>query len=616
MNPRLFVHQHYHLILTLFIVMCGIVGMTLLIVEELHQLFDIICGPMGFVLMPSLSFTVMRSLKYCCREKLRYAIPFSALISIASALAHYVNILEEASYAHMLVIHIFAAVLIAPLFSVLCCSVLKHLDSLKLESSTVCNRSTFFYMWGGMMLLWLPYLLALWPGNTSFDLIYQSQYLLTGEHIWAHFPALHTLWMTIPMSISNQLCGSYVPGFQAYILSQYILMAGILSYICVRVWNWGSKTVSIVCWAFFSLFVGTANYSVVATKDSMFAAVYALTIVLLIDYCRGCSQKEHVGKRISETLPILFASLITALLRHNFAYALVPIVIISPFVLRSNSWKRLTGTLLLTVILSASFSGPFVLGVLGAKPGSKAEMLSVPMQQMAFVMNEHGKDELSEECRRVCELYVPGWRDYDRYLADPVKDQFNIEAFEDSPSKFFKEWAFIGLEYPKDYMLAFLHMTVGYWSPVTNYSGKHPAFAHMSPFVVNQREPSDKRPANEYIYIDQTPAVPGILVLLRIASKLHPELLIPGFNCLYQTGFWVWLSVFILYFWRYKHNLVRTLPVLVNLIYLCTMLLGPVSLFRYALPIILASAVLFADLISSHANGGMAEVSAVSGETQ
>ena len=117
--------------------------------------------------------------------------------------------------------------------------------------------------------------------------------------------------------------------------------------------------------------------------------------------------------------------------------------------------------------LSVVFCGMIV--YLGAGLGLKtamnagdvnsAEFLSIPSQQMARVYTlYHGVYPPSAEI----EAYLPAATNYAAYTADPVKNLAEIRK----PGQlwgFLKLWGKVGLQFPTDYLDAFLLNTQGYW---------------------------------------------------------------------------------------------------------------------------------------------------------
>ena len=367
------------------------------------------------------------------------------------------------------------------------------------------GNHTFIKIWLPVSVCWLVYLLLVWPGIWGADSIFQTQYLITGDKIWAHHPILHTLWLSLPMQISNALVGDYSPGFAFYTISQILATSAAMALILKRIRRWSiPQPIWIALFVTVCLFPGFATWSTMATKDILFAALFGLCIELIVDFW-VLYPRCHIKPSKNDIILLLISFVLMLLLRNNAIYAFVlfsiPLVILS-----SKKWPAII------------FSIALVLGCLGVntalsltletKPGGQAEMMSVPACQLARVANN--VSNLTEEDARFIEDYVPSWRSYNESIADSVKNSFDMQRVKESPLGFLSGYLSIGLKYPDTFTDAFLKLSLGFWSPITNNNPYCPT---------GMWAPGENLPETDYIFIKHKEIIPGSLEAVNSLTK-------------------------------------------------------------------------------------------------
>ena len=142
----------------------------------------------------------------------------------------------------------------------------------------------FLVVWLAMFALWLPYLFAFWPSVWQFDIHGQSAWLLKGRVLSTWHPVLHTLWVSLPVTASAKLFGSYIPGVAFYTVTQMLVLSALFVKIMTIVARWDiSRAVPIVMWLSFALFPVFPFWSMVATKDVVFSGLFALCCACIAD---------------------------------------------------------------------------------------------------------------------------------------------------------------------------------------------------------------------------------------------------------------------------------------------------------------------------------------------
>ena len=162
-------------------------------------------------------------------------------------------------------------------------------------------------------------------------------------------------------------------------------------------------------------------------------------------------------------------SLLVFFARNNGMYV---VVLTMPFIvmLLRKYWKKVI-PLFVSIILIYAVIKTSVFALLDVKNGSVAEMLSIPLQQIARVVKYH-EEELDEEtinrinnffeCDNIGEKYNP-------ILSDPVKAELNDEYFDENKGEFISLWFNLLTRYFKDYVESFISNSYGYYYPEASH---------------------------------------------------------------------------------------------------------------------------------------------------
>ena len=206
-------------------------------------------------------------------------------------------------------------------------------------------------------------------------------------------------------------------------------------------------------------------------------------------------------------------------------------------------------------------------------PGSKREMLSVPFQQTARVLNEHGTGAFSKEENEIITKILGDsstlGKVYDPDYSDNVKNRFNKHATNEDLLNYFSSWFNNFFKYPTDYVQATVNNTYGYFYPNNSASI---GFIDMIPL---------DRSSYDIKFVDKWQGERDILINANFAIKKLPVI-----SMIYSAGFFVYFLMICIGYVIYKKNY-KFLIVLMPLITAVLItLLGPVSgHWRYVLPI-------------------------------
>lgn len=326
-------------------------------------------------------------------------------------------------------------------------------------------RTCFFTL----LAVYLPCALLSYPGILSTDsrrqLIEGYQFLHgAGSGLKNHHPILHTLFLSVSLTIGEQLFGSANAGVFLYSCIQAGLMFAAISWLVrLLVELELSDTCVILTELFFILNPRTQNYLFLAAKDACFASALMIYITQLYRmsadvWNSGRGKKKHVILFICAAFGVFF-------MRQDGVYLLLLTSLAAVIWNRKNRKKWMTfgtGILGFFVIYQT-----VLLPALGVSPSSKREMFSIPFQQTARYVRD-AKDEITDEEKAAIaaildyenlgELYNPN-------LSDPVKGTFNEEASGEELAEYFRVWFRMLGKHPDIYVQATMNNLYGYFYP-------------------------------------------------------------------------------------------------------------------------------------------------------
>lgn len=319
----------------------------------------------------------------------------------------------------------------------------------------------------GILLCWLPYYYAFYPGNLSPDSITELEQQLGLAELSNHHPYLHQLVIALCLKIG---AGSLERGIGLYTALQMSVLALSFAFCVYLLGKMGvNKYIRGGVYAFFALFAVNAFYSVTLWKDVLHGAATLFLMLLLVSEVKNGADEKG---RLLRMAFIIAAAFLFCTLRNNGWYAFVlgfPLFVLC----NRNCWKRLCVVFALVVLMVSAYNH-LIFDVMGIKKSASGEALSVPLQQIARTVSQNPNELDSEEyvvLREVFPEIESLGEKYVSFLSDPVKapDTFCSDVFSENPSRYMKAWAKLGLKHPVTYVEAFLLQCYGYWYPDVDY---------------------------------------------------------------------------------------------------------------------------------------------------
>ena len=360
-----------------------------------------------------------------------------------------------------------------------------------------------------LALCWLPVLIGyapalfMWDTNTqilqwfglpnhissSVDLL-DSSVLLTQHH-----PPLHTALVGLCVQAGISLAGSENLGIFIYAVLQWIVDILAISWAFRIAQIVGTpRAPRFVALGFIALVPAYSNYSVLVTKDVLFASallLFAIELVYLV-FCAASFDGRIAFSRRHAVL-LVAGALGTALLRSGMVVAVAGGALAATLLLwrmqrrlareglrpvSARSLLRIPLIALALVIAVNLLLARVVYPALAITPSSKREALSIPMQQVARFMRDRPDAVQSEDLRAIDRvLDAPSLALlYDPSKSDPVKATYKEQASSDDLSAFWQTWARLFARDPGCFISATAANYYGYFYPAHAMSWSYTSY--------------------------------------------------------------------------------------------------------------------------------------------
>lgn len=447
--------------------------------------------------------------------------------------------------------------------------------------------AAFAVIFGGFCIPFATY----YPAIMAYDVIPQlDQIRVSG--LTTHHPLIHTLMLKGCLGVGEML--SFLPnpdraGLALYSLLQMALVAACFAYVyCFLCRHGVSKWLCyafVLCAAFFPTH---GMLAVSITKDTIYAA---LTMVFTVFAYELAAEKEIPGNGWF----VRYAALTVLLLlfRNNSVYAWILYVLVVSFSsLRRKSYFRTAcvshGA---AFLLYLAVNALMVQAVSATSDTYAREMLSVPAQQIARVVQYHEAELTQEDREALAAVWGENLPEYVAVIADRSKKDIAGEG--ETLRIFAKEWASLGLRYPGEYLQAFLLKNKGMWD-VTDVSYLNDVYTYAKGYL-QITYPSDQQPYMEalapgYVRHQKLQLLQSLYRYFAAGDELWRYC--PPVALVMQPAFYCYLLLFycLCCIGLKMHRLL--LPAVYLLALAGTVLLGPCVLTRYVYPLMLSVTVL------------------------
>lgn len=432
------------------------------------------------------------------------------------------------------------------------------------------DKHIFWVFFLVIIIIWIPTLLAVWPGVYSYDAVARTRDYYLYEVYTAHYPVLHNVFFIGSLELGNLIADSYNVGLLIYSIVQGVLMALCFAYSLAWMYRRNfSRWIVLIGLLFFAVNPIVSVLAFTTTHDILFGGVLLVALVKLLDAALFTEEFFASKRNIIVLTLILF---LMCMLRNQGVYMLI---VALPFAVLA--WKRYRIKMLcsigIPIVLFFLITGPFY-SLIGIEKANAREALSVPMQQIGRVnifVDKGITDEQYEEIYR----YIP--KKYLNYyrpeISDTIKSGFETDTFKEDPMGFIKVWFDVGIHNIGTYIDAFVNTNYGfYYIGNTDYYVEYIAYDGAS-MAINP------------ITIQRETKFPLYDDFLRDFSLHATYEDVPVLRVILRQAFSFLLMIICIYYAWLRRSGKELVTLILPFGYWGTLLLGPVVGVRYAFPL-------------------------------
>ncbi len=252
-----------------------------------------------------------------------------------------------------------------------------------------------------ILVFWLIYLIAFYPGILTPDASYQilqafnihtkySDYIIQIDpnvNITNHHPVLHTILLGICVKIGQALLNDNL-GIFIYTLVQTLILASSLAYTIKYLKKINiSYKIRLILLAIYSLVPMFPFYAVTDVKDTIYTALIIIYVIKLYDFITFYKENKVTVKQI---VSWVILSILISLVRNNGIYVVLISLLFTIFYTKLNA-KKMAIIFLVIILLYQSYN-KIILPYFKISNTSIREALSIPFQQTArYVKNYEGE---------------------------------------------------------------------------------------------------------------------------------------------------------------------------------------------------------------------------------
>lgn len=334
-----------------------------------------------------------------------------------------------------------------------------------MDTKIICREYPYikknrYRTWLFLGVMWLPHLIMAYPASVISDARGQLAMFYGMKAFTSHHPPFHTWLIGTAVSLGEK-AGSANIGLFLLICFQSVIFLLIISYEIESM-----KKLNAPRWLvnLTMLIAGTSPYYTayigLITKDmpySYFFLLFMIEIFYLFEQTGGYFESK------THTFLFILSSVAVILFRNNGKYVIYPMLLIvfalmirKKFLFQTRKAVIRALSSMILIILIPVLINTTLIKVYNIEKGSVKEMLSLPFQQTARYVVNHG-DEVSEEERQVIDKildYDSLAQNYNPRLSDAVKNTFKQESTHREMLDYFRVWLCHFFRHPFTYISA------------------------------------------------------------------------------------------------------------------------------------------------------------------
>lgn len=394
---------------------------------------------------------------------------------------------------------------------------------------------------GVMIVCWLPYLIAFYPGTVCWDLGEMVAQFF-GQREMDTWHPVFTTWLIGGCVWLGRLVGSDNLGAALFTLLQTLALSYALARAVQHLRRCGMNRVVRLCaLAFFALTPLWGGYAQFISKDTLYTAALLLFVLNALHMVR---TRECRARTAAE---LFVWGLLTCLLRSNGLYVVLPTAVMLIALAAKGRARLPAASALCGAVVCALLFSNVLLPTLGVKDETASGIYSVCFQQSARVLRdcdvtpeEYEAIDAVLDAKRLPELYEP-------WISDPVKYTFRQygqgAAAEKAALATYREaWLAMLKKYPLTYLESFFAGNLSYYTFAPKIEGETYNNQAGNRLVFETYELGDSQGYDpRFLDTTQIAALEPVRTLLALFARGWRH--IPLLSLLYACAAYTWLLV-------------------------------------------------------------------------
>lgn len=438
---------------------------------------------------------------------------------------------------------------------------------------------------------WLPWIISHYPGLMRDDSVRQLFQVYGIEPYSGGNPLFDTwvfgLFWNLGDALGNRAWGLYI-----YSFVQAACTAGSLSFMLCYMKRIGvPKLIVIACLVCVCLISIFPLSAISMSKDSINGWIYVLFFVLFAELCRSKGLLLKSPKFMAALIVVAVLAIITK--RTMLYIAAIAFVVYALLNRKAFARTAATGA---SIIVIATVITSFVLPATmvnnaekppAGPPSAGSSFLVIPLQQTARVLAEglpisqEDYDKLSQliDCEKTAKVYNPTRADESGWAIRDYTDQEDL-------AQYLQAWFSIGLQHPLAYTEALISQTYGWFSPYLQiafgYDLSRDVFDEGHMHLWDQYIPGDVEEAYKFLQPLDTdlPELNGLQAATELIASAEYRL-----RFIVSFGLWcTWIPLIGFFYALRRRNKEAMCAFLVPGATLLSLLIGPMVLYWYAIP--------------------------------
>lgn len=338
-------------------------------------------------------------------------------------------------------------------------------EIVRLYSDFDCSRNAILKCFLTILICWIPYLVALYPGVYWSDTSSQLIQYYGGETLTDHHPLLATYVFGFFSALGDQLFGSASAGLFCLVVLQLLSVAFLFSLLIAQSRRRGTPFLACFC---ILVFISTFPFFPVMfsslAKDTL-SSVFFLAFVFC--YIEGLDAiRDKSSLRTSLIVALTISGVFASLTKKTTAYVILLTLLVMFFVASERRFKlKIAFSAFVSFLIVFAIVPKIVLPALGGEKGGGQEAIATLIQQVAHDV-KYDDGSMSESDKETIDSFLSIEYDdiasaYDFQIVDNVKGR-SLEN-ENLLDDFVILWAEKTIENPRGHFEAWLGLCHGWF---------------------------------------------------------------------------------------------------------------------------------------------------------